>query len=207
MVDLERLTRTILYDLEGARGAPDDWPPAQAISASKVLTIDHFGILGMIRAAKIARGTGVPVVADFESSDRPEFPQLLALVDHLIVSQEFAAELTGLTTPAAIVNALWTNERATVAITKGGEGCWFRTREDRAQVRHQPAFRVQIVDTTGCGDVFHGAYASALARGAGASERIQFASAAAALKATQPGGQSGIPGRQSVEAFLRENGT
>jgi len=67
---------------------------------------------------------------------------------------------------------------------------------------YQPAYRVQVMDTTGCGDVFHGAYASALVRGLELPERIRFASAAAALKATQPGGQAGIPSRAAVEEFL-----
>jgi sugar/nucleoside kinase (ribokinase family) len=61
------------------------------------------------------------------------------------------------------------------------------------------------VDTTGCGDVFHGAYASALARGLSLAERVRFAAAAAALKATRPGGQAGIPTRPEVEAFLQEH--
>ena len=71
-------------------------------------------------------------------------------------------------------------------------------------VKHQPAFKVKAVDTTGCGDVFHGAYASALARGLELEERIRIASAAAALKATQPGGQAGTPDREKLERFMKE---
>lgn len=58
-----------------------------------------------------------------------------------------------------------------------------------------------VVDTTGCGDVFHGAYAAAFTRGLPAQARIRYA-AAAALKATRPGPQSGIPTRAEVEALL-----
>ena len=65
-----------------------------------------------------------------------------------------------------------------------------------------PAYPVPVVDTTGCGDVFHGAYAWALAREADLSERVRYASAAAALKAMHAGGQAGIPDRVTVEAFL-----
>lgn len=75
-------------------------------------------------------------------------------------------------------------------------------------VKHQPAFKVRAVDTTGCGDVFHGAYAAALALGVTLSERVRLATAAAALKATQPGGQRGIPTRNQVDEFLNsEPGT
>jgi len=61
---------------------------------------------------------------------------------------------------------------------------------------------VDVVDTTGCGDVFHGAYAAALAEGRDLADRVGFASAAAALKATRAGGQAGIPPRTVVETFL-----
>ena len=69
-------------------------------------------------------------------------------------------------------------------------------------VLHQPAFRVETVDTTGCGDVFHGAYAAALREGRPIADRLRFAAAVAALKATRVGGQKGIPSREEVEAFL-----
>jgi sulfofructose kinase len=58
---------------------------------------------------------------------------------------------------------------------------------------------VQTVDTTGCGDVFHGAYAAALAQGATLCERVRLATAATGLKATL----RGILTRNQVEAFLR----
>jgi sugar/nucleoside kinase (ribokinase family) len=61
-----------------------------------------------------------------------------------------------------------------------------------------------VVDTTGCGDVFHGAYAAALAQGMELRERVRLASAAAALKATQPGGQRDIPNLRAVRRFLKE---
>jgi sugar/nucleoside kinase (ribokinase family) len=70
---------------------------------------------------------------------------------------------------------------------------------------HQPAFKVAVVDTTGCGDVFHGVYAATLAQGFDLPTRIRWAAAAAALKATACGGQSGIPKRATVEQFLKDH--
>jgi sugar/nucleoside kinase (ribokinase family) len=72
---------------------------------------------------------------------------------------------------------------------------------------HVPAFPVDVVDTTGCGDVFHGAYAAALAAGATVDRCVAIASASAALKATSRGGQAGVPGREAVEEFLKRTGT
>ena len=59
---------------------------------------------------------------------------------------------------------MWSPERKVVAITCGAEGCWYLDDAAPFSPQHQPAFRVTVVDTTGCGDVFHGAYAAALVR-------------------------------------------
>jgi sugar/nucleoside kinase (ribokinase family) len=204
IVDEGRQTRTIFYDLAGVYGAEADWPAEEVLHSARVLFVDHFGVEGMSRAARIARAAGVPVVADFERNEMPGFDDLLALVDHVIVSRDFAERLTGTANPAAAVDRLWTPDRQAVIVTCGDEGCWYRTPLDAAP-RHQPAYAVATVDTTGCGDVFHGAYAAALARGLDMTDRVHFASASAALKATRRGGQAGIPTREAVEDFLKEH--
>ncbi|CAN5693852.1 PfkB family carbohydrate kinase [soil metagenome] len=196
-------SRNIFFRFAGVIAAEPGWPNDEVIQSAKVLLIDHVGLAGSIAAARIAREAGIPVVADIEGEATPQLEELLSLIDHLIVSFEFARKLTGLDEPAAIVDRLWAEGRQLVAVTIGADGCWFRSTDDSA-TQHLPAYKVHVVDTTGCGDVFHGAYASALARGLEANERLSFASAAAALKATQKGGQSGIPTRSVVESFLQE---
>jgi len=205
IVDDTRKTRTIFFDLEGACGEGPDWPAEEVILSARVLFVDHLGVDRMVRAARVARRAGLPVVADLESDEHPRFAELLALTDHLIISQDFAAKLTAQSDPASAAERLWTGSRQAVVITCGPQGCWYLGAGDK-QARHQPAFAVEVVDTTGCGDVFHGAYASALARGLDLAARARFAAAAAALKATQPGGQAGIPTRPVVEGFLAERG-
>lgn len=74
-------------------------------------------------------------------------------------------------------------------------------RDDRV-CRHQPAFPVEVIDTTGCGDVFHGAYAAALAWGDSLPKRVVLASATAAIKATRRGGQTGIPHLAEVKRLI-----
>lgn len=207
IVDETRRTRTILHDLTGATGADPTVPPDEVIQATRVLFVDQFGIEGMTRAARVARAADIPVVADFERGDWPGFAELLALVDHLIVSRHFAARQTGLTEPAVAVQALWTAARQVVVVTAGEEGCWYRGEEESGLLHHQPAFAVAAVDTTGCGDVFHGAYAAGLAQGMDLPARIRLAAATAALKTLRPGGQAGIPSRAIVEAFLRSQPT
>jgi sugar/nucleoside kinase (ribokinase family) len=100
------------------------------------------------------------------------------------------------------VQKLWLPVRLAVVVTCGDAGGWYRGDAGPTAPAPYPAFAVPTVDTTGCGDVFHGAYASALARGLNLEERIRFSAAAAAIKATRRGAQAGIPTREETEAFL-----
>lgn len=200
VVDQSRKTRTIFSSLGGRIGADPHRPDAGLIRAASVLLVDHHGMEGTIRAARIAREAGRSVVADFERHAGAGFDEALALADHVVLSRKFALELTGQDDPQAAVDALWRDDRQAVVVTLGAEGCWYRG--PAGQVRHQAAFPVEVVDTTGCGDVFHGAYAAALVRGADLDTCIRFASAAAALKATAHGGQAGSPRLPEVERLL-----
>jgi sulfofructose kinase len=205
VVDETTHTRTILFDMEGGARAADDSPPEAVIRAARVLFIDSFGVPGMIRAARIARAAKIPVVADFEQfPDHLCFSELVQLADHPILPLGFARTLTGCTQPKDILRALWSPERRAVVVTAGIEGSWYLDAEDACEPGHQSAFEVAVVDTTGCGDVFHGVYAATLAQGLDLPTRIRWASAAAALKATAYGGQTGIPKRAILQQFLHE---
>jgi len=201
VVDEVQKTRTIFADMGGAGLDEPLWPAEEVIRSARVLFVDHVGVERMIYGARVARAAGLPVVADLENDEHSRFPELLAQVDHLIVSGDFARKLTGQSDLKEAAQRLWTDSRQAVVVTCGAEGCWYLG-ADGGGPRHQPAFPVEVVDTTGCGDVFHGAYAAALARAVDLPARVRFATAAAALKATQPGGQAGIPTRPVVEAFL-----
>lgn len=194
-------TRNIFFDLNGVVGAGDDWPPEELVHDARVLLVDFIGMAGMIRAARIARAAGVPVVADLEDDSAPGFAELLGLVDHLVLSHEFALRYTGQSEPSRAAQELWQPGRTLVAITCGAAGCWVVT---GGQPVHHPAFAVQTVDTTGCGDVFHGAYAAGLAQGLSLDACLRLASATAALKASRRGGQEAIPRRAEVEQFIKE---
>jgi sugar/nucleoside kinase (ribokinase family) len=202
LVDQAKSTRNIFADARGAIGASAQWPAPDLIRQTQVLFVDHFGLTGMLRAATVAREAGIPIVGDLERNSGPEFERLLGMVDHLIVSLHFAMTLTGAADPATIVGQLWSSDRNTVVVTGGEKGCWYRSANDPGTVHHHRAFPVKAVDTTGCGDVFHGVYAAGLAENRPVDDRIRLASAAAALKATHPGGQAGIPPREHLERFI-----
>ena len=198
--------RRIVYSdphrtIAGAAGT-DDRPPAPVIRDARVLLVDHVRVAASIRAARIARWEGIPVVADLERDDDPRFPELLALVDHLVIPVAFAERLTGSDDPADALLALRAPGRSTV-LTAGERGAWSLGPGDDDRPTHLPAFAVDAVDTTGCGDAFHGAYAAGLASGMGLADRVRLASAVGAMTATGIG-QSAIPDRATVDAFLAE---
>ena len=203
IVAAETRTRNIFYRIDGRIGADDFLPDESVIRSARILFLDQYGMTGCLRAATIARAAGIPVVADFEDSTHPQFPELLRLVDHVVLPLDFALKITDETASEAAAKAVWHQDCQAVVITCGTAGSWFLGK-DRI-VRHQPAFKVLAVDTTGCGDVFHGAYAAALVKGVPLGECVRLASAAAALKATQPGGQRGIPTRRQVQEFLESD--
>ena len=200
-----RGTRNIFFDLKNVVGAGLH-TAARLVASSRVLLADNLGVRGTLRAARLARRAGVPVVGDFDNDQDPLFSDLLALTNHLIISHEFAATLTGTCAPEKALRKLAGGDRQVAAVTVGDEGCWYWSRGWDAP-KHQKAFKVKAVDTTGCGDVFHGAYAFGLARGLPVEECIRLAAGTAALKATQPGGQAGIPSLRAVREFMKHECT
>ena len=198
-VDETHHTRNIFFQRSGLVGAAPDAPDEREIAASRVLFVDHYGGEGNTRAIEIARRNQVPVVADFERDNVPAFEEFFPLVDHLIVSRAFAEKLTGATEIEAIFRGLWNFNRAVVVVTCGENGCWSL---ENGAISHQAAHAVEVVDTTGCGDVFHGIYAATLAWNWPLEKRLKWASVAAALKARSVGAQLGIPSREEIEKYL-----
>ena len=163
------------------------WLPLKQLRGTGAVLADPRWPEGAEAAFKAARAEGIPTILDADMAEAEVFERLLPLTDHAVFSAPALADFAG------SVNAL---ERVAAhgcriaAVTLGGEGV--RWLEDGKE-DHRPAFHVNAVDTTGAGDVFHGAYAFAIAAGAPVGDAMGFASAAAALKCTKPDGRSGIP--------------
>ena len=173
---------------------PDrDWP-----AKTGCILIDHYAAEPSLDAARAARENGIPIVIDFER-EYPGVSEGLALATHMILGEAFAGQHTGAKTAAGMMNALRTSAEQTLIITRGGAGCVVSTPDGEFEY---PAFPVEVVDTTGCGDVFHGAYALALSRSMNPMEAVRLAAGAAALCATRLGGRDGIPTMEELEKFL-----
>lgn len=200
LVDMSCGSRTIISNLEGFKEPDCMIITEDLIVSSRVLFIDYLSHQAGLQAASLARAHGIPVVADLELASLPEVDSFLSVVDHLIIGIDLAGAITQEQNAEEMVRKIANPQTAACVVTAGADGCWYS--EYGGEVHHFPAYQVNVVDTTGCGDVFHGVYAAALARGERVSQAVQVASASAAIKATRPGGREGIPDLASVEAFL-----
>jgi sulfofructose kinase len=150
---------------------------------ARVILIDHHFPASACAALAQSRAAGAQVVADLERSHERS-GALEALSDHLIVPRAYASARTGQAEPHLAAAALWELQRRLVVVTDGAAGCWFT--EDGV-IQHQGVFPVDAIETNGCGDVFHGAYAWAALQGCDLRERVRIASIAAAVKASGRG--------------------
>ena len=129
---------------------------------------------------------------------------LLPLVDVCIVAGEYATAFTGAAEPEAAAPLLLQAGPSLVVVTNGTAGSHVVSRSGEAF--HQPACRVEpVVDTTGAGDAYHGAFLFGIARGLSPREAARYASAAGALNTGSLGGRAALPTLPQIERFLADN--
>ena len=190
-------TREGLDELTAEEIDPD------AIAAAKILHLDGHNAGGAIAAAKVAREAGVLVNYD-AGTHRDGMEELLALADILICSEEFILKLTGLADAEEAVRQVYAKYRPKVCgATMGirGSMCF----DGRNFVRC-PAFPVEkVVDTTGCGDLFHTGFAVRYLETHDLMECQRFGAAVSAIKCRGLSGRPpSAPTRAEVESFLAE---
>ena len=176
--------------------------PTELVRSAGYLHLDTTCRQAALDAARIARDSGVTVVLDADSLSRPdEIEGLLRLTDVLIASRVFSEGLTGLSDPQEAAEVMSGFGPAVTVVTLGEEGSV--TLADNRSF-HTPAFPVCVVDTTGAGDVYHGAYILGLLREWNLEKTAEFASAVAAMSCTRLGGRTGIPAYHEAVSFLQE---
>jgi sulfofructose kinase len=198
----------VLVDSEGERilavfpgaGLPEaaDLPASRLDGAGAVLA-DPRWVEGAERLFALAAARGLPRVLDADVAPRQALRHLALLADHVVFSQRGLALFSGTEAAEAGLAAAAAELSGVVAVTLGAAGSLWWT---SGEVRHLAAPRIVARDTTGCGDVFHGAYALGLAEGMPVAQAARFATAAAALKAERGAGWDGMPGRAAVLALL-----
>jgi ribokinase len=159
------------------------------------------------RAIDLCNKHHVPVILNPAPAKGPLDARILSKVQFLTPNETEASHLTGIQ-----VIDLATAEKAAkrllelgvqeVIITLGAEGAMHCTKKT---CQHIKAPSVKVVDTTGAGDTFSGALATALTEGVDIKQALHFANHAAALAVTKPGAQPSIPSREEVEKFMQSS--
>lgn len=206
IVDEKTGQRTIWWtDEQVSQIRPDEvTSKKEIITSAKFLLVDEYQLEAGIAAAHLAKDAGVRVVLDAEEPESEGIDKLIQLTDILIVPKEFALGFSGKNDLESSTQVFLDLGPEVVVITLGIEGSFCKT--DR-EFFHQPAFEVQTIDTTGCGDVFHGGFIYGLLQDWPLEVITEFASAVAALKCRGLGGRSATPTLEEVRKFLLEKGS
>ena len=192
--------RTILWHRDSKLLFPPSDLTPEAVTSGRILHLDGRDSGAALQAAQWAREAGIPVVIDIDQIYDSTTPDLLALVDYLIAAEDFALNLTGRSDEELAVKELSARfPQATTGITLGVRGSIFL---DEGRILRSPAFDVAVRDTTGAGDVFHGAFIYGVLEGWVLGRIVRFASATAAMKCRELGARTGIPRLEEVESFL-----
>lgn len=139
----------------------------------------------------------IPIMLD-AGRVRPGMLKLASMSDYVVCSEEFISGMK--MSMGDAVSKLSCKKTRAVTVTLGKKGSF--TWHDGRTFSHK-AYQVKSVDTTGAGDVFHGAYAYGALQGWEIKKIVEFASAAAAMKCTKLGGRSGIPTLNEAMRFLK----
>lgn len=195
--------RTIINRTDPVLWRDADAPSPDDIDASGAVLVDVRWPAGARAAVEAADRLGIPSVVDCDLTDGDVSERLLATASHVVFSQPAFERISPRATASA-VEAAARRFGGVVAVTKGGDGVLW---SDGTGARHTPAFPIEARDTLGAGDVFHGAYALAVAEGRRLDDIVRWASAVAAVKCARAGGRMGFPTRDEVSDFLERSGT
>lgn len=176
------------------------WLPLERIEGASVV----LGDLRWIEATRIAferaRKEGVITLLDADLGAREALPELLALADYAIFSAPALREMSRAESDEQKLDEVLALGPRHAGVTLGAGG--YRWREAGGGHGRQPGFDVDVVDTTGAGDAFHGAFALMLAEGRPVADCARIACAVAALKCKHLGSRTGLPRRSELDAFL-----
>ena len=196
--------RSCAWGREGLTELEADEIDLERVRAAKILHVDGHNPKAAIAAAKAAKEAGVLVNYD-AGTHRDGMEELLPLADILICSEEFILKLTGLTDAEEAVRQVYAKYRPKVCgATMGVRGSMCFDGKDFVKC---PAFKIEkVVDTTGCGDLFHTGFAIRYLETQDLMACQRFGAAVSALKCRGLSGRPpSAPTRAEVDEFLKGN--
>ncbi|OGP95490.1 MAG: hypothetical protein A2157_19395 [Deltaproteobacteria bacterium RBG_16_47_11] len=170
------------------------------VCSGKLLHLDGHDIHAALQCAKWAKEEGIPTIIDLDKVEPLTF-ELIKEIDFVITSSRFPMLVTGIADREKALLELQKQIPGFLCATLGHEGAIALVNGEIITVK---GFKVNVVDTTGAGDVFHGGFVYGLLQNWEVAEILSFANAASALKCRNIGGRKGIPSLVEVQRFLSQ---
>jgi sugar/nucleoside kinase (ribokinase family) len=190
--------RIVLWDRDDALLLTPSEVSARAVASARLVHVDDVDQEAAILAATLAREAGVPATSDIDRvTDRTD-----ALVDAVsvpIFAEHVPTAITGESDPERALRKIRKRHPGLLCITLGPRGSVIL---DGDRMIHEPAIRVNAVDTTGAGDVFRAAFIHALLRGESARDILRFANATAAVSCMRRGAIASVPTLEEANAAM-----
>jgi sulfofructose kinase len=199
IIDQSTGERTVFWQRPDClRLDPNEITP-EMITCARLLHIDGHDTPAMEKAARIAHDNGVIVTVDVDTIYKG-FERVLPHVDYLIASSEFPIQWTHQSDPLKALELIQEEYGIhCAAMTLGAHGALARM---DGKYHYSPAYVVNCVDTTGAGDVFHGAFCYGVLAGWDIQQTMDFSNAMAALNCTAIGARGGISTLEKAQALM-----
>jgi len=200
LVDERSGERTVLWKRDDKIALRPEDLRHEWISGARALLIDGHDTEAAAQAARWARAEKIPVVGDFDNR-YPGVEELLPYVDFPITSKEFPERLTGEKDLLKSLPSILRYFKCRLIVAT--LGCLGAILWDGSRFILSPGFRVTAIDTTGAGDIFHGAFLYGFLRGWQHEVILEFSCAAAALNCQAPGARGGIRKLEAIDSLRR----
>ena len=204
LVDESSGERTVLWKRDARVALRREDLRREWVAGGRALLVDGHDTEAAACAARWARESGIPVTADLDNL-YPGVEALLESVDHVISSKEFPERLTGekdLLKSLPQIQRKFKNRFAAATLGLDGVLAW-----DGMAFHYFPGYKVNVIDTTGAGDIFHAAFVYAQLAGWELEEQLSFSCAAAGLNCTGSGARGNIAMLDEIRKLMREGST
>lgn len=200
MIDQTTGERTVLWKREDCLRLEADSITPEQITCARLLHIDGHDTAAVAKAARIARQHSIPVTVDVDTIYHG-FDNVLPNVDYLVASSEFPVQWTNERDPFRALEVIQDEYSIPVAaMTLGAHGALARV---GGEYVYSPAFVVNCVDTTGAGDVFHGAFCYSVLQKMPMRDALEFSNAMAALNCTALGARGRVATVNEARALMQ----
>ena len=177
---------------------------AAALAQCRLLYAMPYNLPEFERLQQLAREAGVPLAIDIEAAmvaGPDEMHRLLSMADLVFMNDSTYRTVIGAEPDAAGMAGLLSHGPRMLVVTCGARGAMLAAR-DPAQFLTQQAFPARVVDATGAGDSFNGAFLAALLEGQAPASALRYACAAGSIAVTATGARSALPTRAQIQALL-----